>query len=503
MMRVAFRVDASEKIGTGHFVRCLALADMLKQKGLGTRFVCGSLPAHFCEILEERGHELALLNVPTESHERESLGYAGWLGVSPSQDAEETLGHLADKTWDWLVVDHYALDARWETRLRQAIPNILVIDDLANREHDCDILLDQNRLADGYSAYSKLVPAGCRLLLGPRYALLRDAFKAWHDTVAPRCGDAKRIFVFFGGVDALGLTGHAIEALAEIWRPGGDVDVVLGSQNPRLEQIRAQCRQHSFNCHVDAANIAELMAISDMAVGAGGINVWERCCVGLPAVVVCTAENQKDQLDGAARAGLICFPDTGNPLAVSMREHVKALMENRHLRHYLSVKGMQLVDGLGVDRVAAAMMGAVVEVRRATPGDKEKLLLWRNHPDIRKSSRNPQKISWEEHSRWFDSVLTASGRVLLIGAYAGSDMGVVRFDIEADTAEVSIYLSPEWMGAKLGHALLASAERWLQRHMPDVTKIRAVVLEENERSGNLFLKSGYRVESMSLTKELH
>jgi UDP-2,4-diacetamido-2,4,6-trideoxy-beta-L-altropyranose hydrolase len=502
-MSVAFRVDASAAIGTGHFVRCLTLADRLKQRGLETRFICRSLPEHFRRILATKEHGLVVLCSSLSDQKHDISEYAVWLGVSQEQDANETIEGLADKTWDWLVVDHYALDMCWESRLREVVPNILVIDDLANRTHDCNLLLDQNCLPTSNASYSEMVPVDCKLLLGPRYALLREEFKAWHDSIEPRSGDVKRIFVFFGGVDAYGYTEHTIEALGGISHLDLRVDVVIGAQNPRREQIMTLCHQYSFDCHIEVTNMAELMAMSDMAVGAGGVNVWERCSVGLPAIVICIAENQKAQVEDAAREGLIYLPDMKNHLAQSIQEHVKALSENKHLRHYFSIKGMQLVDGGGVDRVIAAMSFKWVDVRKATPKDCEKLFYWRNHPDIRKVSRNSEVIQWEDHKRWFDSVLTDPNRALLVGMHAGSDLGVIRFDIKADEAEVSIYLSPEKLASKMGQPLLSAAEQWLHQHMPDISRIRAIVSGENGRSASLFHKAGYRVELRSLIKELH
>ena len=175
-MRVSFRVDASPQIGIGHYMRCLTLADELKKRGSHICFVTRHLPDHLREMLVKMEHELALL--PTSQRcETDELSHSHWLGTSQASDAEGTLQALGDGTWDWLVVDHYGLDARWELTLRTRVTRILVIDDLADREHDCELLLDQNFYEAMDTRYCGKVPKHCALLLGPRYALLSDEYR--------------------------------------------------------------------------------------------------------------------------------------------------------------------------------------------------------------------------------------------------------------------------------------------------------------------------------------
>ncbi len=255
-MRIAIRVDASSQIGTGHFMRCLTLADALKQSGVQIRFVCRHMPEHLRDMLNTKGHEFAPLNGIPSEEAVDDTSHAHWLGVSQAQDATDTGYALSDQTWDWLVVDHYALDARWETVLRNTAKKILVIDDIADRQHDCDVLLDQNFYADMDTRYTGKVPAHCQLLLGPRYALLREEFRRLHEQVKPRNGPVKRVLVFFGGVDADNYTGRAIEALTEIGIEELHVDVVIGAQHPNREQIKAICVQHGFMCHIQTNKMA-------------------------------------------------------------------------------------------------------------------------------------------------------------------------------------------------------------------------------------------------------
>ena len=231
-LRIAIRVDASIQIGTGHFMRCLTLADEVKQRGGQIRFVSRHIPVHMINTLLSKGHEFAQLDNTQCGVATETLAHSHWLGVSQAQDSEDTIRVLSDKTWDWLVVDHYALDSRWETMLRQTVKKIFVIDDIADRGHDCDLLLDQNFYSDMDSRYTGKVPKHCRLLLGPRYALLRDEFRKIREQIKPRSGPVKRIFVFFGGVDNENYTGCTIDALSGMDISDMHVDVVIGEQHP-------------------------------------------------------------------------------------------------------------------------------------------------------------------------------------------------------------------------------------------------------------------------------
>jgi UDP-2,4-diacetamido-2,4,6-trideoxy-beta-L-altropyranose hydrolase len=497
-MNIAFRVDVSGQIGTGHFMRCLTLADALKHREAFIRFICRDLPEHFQQMLTAKGHEFILLAASAEA--TDNLAHASWLGTSQMADARATIHALADKPCDWLIVDHYALDECWETRLRQTAKKIMAIDDIADRRHDCDLLLDQNFYADMDFRYLGKVPQHCRLLLGPRYALLRDEFRNMRESAGPRTGDIERILVFFGGVDRDNYTSYAIEALSGIEGRKFEVDVVIGAQHPCRAKIEYACAKHEFSCHVQTDKMAELMHSADLAIGAGGGALWERCALGLPALTLCTASNQENQVKGAASSGLVYFPDIKENPVSTIRHHAITLMENDTLRTFLSSNGQKEVDGCGALRVCRELGCHGIHVRKAVQADSVRLFEWRNHPSIRAVSRNTDTIEWESHRLWFESVMNDPDKMLLIGERDGLPMGVVRFDIRDGEAEISIYLVPGI--ERTGADLLPSAENWLHSARPDVKKIRAHVLGDNERSIHLFSKSGYHLESASYVRKL-
>lgn len=289
-MKIVMRADASVSIGTGHVMRCLTLAEALRERGAEVLFVCREEPGHCCDIILGRGFQVARL--------------AATGPFSDERDAEQTVLAM-DGRADWLIVDHYGIGAEWERRLRPQAGRIMAIDDLANRRHDCDLLLDQNLFDDMSARYRGLAPADCRLFLGPRYALLRDEFIAARRTLRERDGAVRRILLFFGGSDPTNETEKALLALGRLRSAEVALDVVVGSSNPLGDRIHDLCAAlPGVTFHRQVANMAQLMARADLALGAGGATTWERCFLGLPSLVVVVAENQAEPARAAESAGV-------------------------------------------------------------------------------------------------------------------------------------------------------------------------------------------------------
>jgi len=350
--------------------------------------------------------------------------------------------------------------------------------------------------------YTGKVPAYCQLLLGPRYALLREEFRKLRTQMKPRTGEVKRILLFFGGVDADNYTGLAIKALADMTIKGLDVDVVIGAQHPCRAEIETNCAALGFVCHVQTDKMAELMAAADLAIGAGGTAIWERSCLGLPTISLCVAENQHKQIIDAAEAGLLYAPSNDNNIIDLIHNHTNGLLENPALLKLISNAQMNAVDGKGVARIVHALAISGIEMRQATELDSQQLFEWRNHSTIRAVSRNNSPILWQDHQKWLGAVLADQDRELLIGISADQPVGVVRFDKDGDHAEISIYLVPECGFEGQGRKLLSSAERWLKANQPHIKSIRASVLNENIVSKNLFLGANYRKHTICYQKEL-
>lgn len=484
-------------------MRCLTLANTLSQRGAITHFISRHMPQHLLQLLTRQGHIFLALPPHDDECFKGDLKHSAWLGVTQELDARDCLTALKGKSWDWLVVDHYALDWRWEFILRSMVDKLLVIDDLADRQHDCDLLLDQNLYHDMPERYTGKVPASCQLLLGPRFALLRDEFRHMRKHLTSRHEAVQRILVFFGGIDAHDFTSKALIALADIIRPDMEVDVVVGAQHSQLASIEALCKSRRYHCHVQTSQMAELMAAADLAIGAGGMTIWERCCLGLPTLAVSTADNQFLQLADAATQGLVYVPEVTADIQATFVRHTVALLENMALRKLISAAGMAAVDGHGAQRVATYMGCTGVEVRPAQLQDSGDLHRWRNHPSIRAVSRNTTPIAWTEHSRWFNAVLSDPCKKLLIVLQKGVPVGVVRFDIKGVKAEASIYLVPDAQSSCRGRDLLQSAEQWFAKHCPEVATLHAHVMGANIRSHRLFMGAGYIIDNTLFSKKLH
>ncbi|WP_309045385.1 UDP-2,4-diacetamido-2,4,6-trideoxy-beta-L-altropyranose hydrolase [Marinobacter sediminicola] len=299
-MLVAFRADASVQIGTGHLMRCLTLADELTRQGHECQFICREHRGHLGELIASKGYELTLLPVASsavrELSVKDTNTYADWLGAPWQEDAAQTVEALAPLKADWLVVDHYALNARWEQQLAKVVGQIMVIDDLADRNHECAVLLDQN-LGRKPSDYDGRVPEDCQRLIGSEYALLRPEFAAQRECSLKRRAqpELKRILISLGGVDRTNVTGQVLEALAATELPKDThLDIVMGAAAPYLEEVRQQAARLPFKTtvSVNVSDMAERMSLADLSIGAAGGTSWERCCLGLPAVLVVQAENQ-------------------------------------------------------------------------------------------------------------------------------------------------------------------------------------------------------------------
>ncbi|WP_303674381.1 UDP-2,4-diacetamido-2,4,6-trideoxy-beta-L-altropyranose hydrolase [Vampirovibrio chlorellavorus] len=339
-MKVLFRADASVATGTGHVVRCLTLAQRLAQAGMAITFACRHLPGDMNRWIAEQG--FALLT---------------WEDNDPAASPPRLLQYLRQTRPDWVVVDHYQLDAAWEGSLRDGVGKILVIDDLADRPHHCDVLLDQNYFTRPQDRYQGLIPPTAQCLLGPRFALLRPEFSATRAELLAsgrrQQAALKRIQVCFGGSDPTGETLNVLEALSGLSLPGCIVDVIVGASNPAREDIEARCQnQPGWHFHCQTPHMARLMAEADLAIGAGGTTTWERLCLGLPAIVIAVADNQRQISQEVADAGAqLYLGTTGTISPEQIAQTVLTFARNPALLKSYTDNGLRLVDGGGTHRI--------------------------------------------------------------------------------------------------------------------------------------------------------
>jgi UDP-2,4-diacetamido-2,4,6-trideoxy-beta-L-altropyranose hydrolase len=343
MPKAVFRVDASLQIGTGHVMRCVVLANALAQAGWRSEFLMREEPGHLADWVIENGHRATLLS-----------------SAGAVTDAQPVLDAVRGKAlFDWLVIDHYGLDKTWEDQVRGMAARQLVVDDLANRPHHCDVLLDQNagRTPDHYAS---LLPLATQRLLGPQYALMAPSFRALRDTAIARRDRSTpplRLLVSMGGVDR---DNHTDRVLTAVNTQGGAmpsfIDVVLGRHAPHIDQIRSRLSTMRVptRLHVDTRSMAQLMCDADLAIGAGGVSALERCILGLPTICVAVADNQVPGSMALDRVGAVHYIGTlggsDTPLIEAWQQ-----LQAIDIRQPISQQSSRVCDGEGASRVALLM----------------------------------------------------------------------------------------------------------------------------------------------------
>ena len=343
-MKVVFRVDASVQMGSGHLMRCLTLAEAMRERGVEVRFICRDHVGNLNAWLQSKGFVVTVLPQAVE-------------GDPPAddvsqRDAEQTILALGKNMPDWLVVDHYGFDVNWELRLKPFVGRLMVIDDHTGRSHDCDVLLDQNYSEDGLQRYTGLIPPECKTLIGPDYALLRKEFSELRGQIRRR-SSLDNILVFFTAGDDQGETLKAMRGVA-LFGKAKQVDVVVGSSNPHNATIKKKCDELHWTYHCQVDYMPSLIANADLVVGAGGSSNWERCALGVPALVTILADNQAaiaQALDGTEVVRNLGWFHQLEPI-----DYADALcaLDGKRLA-YMSDKAMRIVDAAGAKRVVDAL----------------------------------------------------------------------------------------------------------------------------------------------------
>lgn len=497
-MLIAIRVDGSAQMGGGHVMRCLTLANALAERGSEVVFVCAQLVDGMADHLRGAGHRLVLIDPLTN----EAAG-PGWDSAihavdAQREDARRTLEAIGVEKADWLVVDHYRLDRHWEQPARAGAASLMVIDDLAERPHDCDLLLDQT-FGRSPQDYEGLVPSTCRVLAGAIYALLRPEFAAWREGALARretARPAQRLLISLGTTDLSGITERVLSLLinAGIDCP---IDVVLGPSAPSFPSVQTAARSYSnIQLHVDVRDMAPLIAAADLAIGAAGTTSWERCCLGLPSVVLVLADNQRLVAEKLAEVGAVVVA----PGEHALPQIVRDLSNNAEARLLMTAAAAAIADGGGAARIAELMLGRTAAVagplraRDATENDSRLAWLWRNDPQTRAASVAKEPIAWPRHAAWWSRALGASDRHLMVAEADGEAVAVLRFDVlaaEAGAFEVSINIRPEARGGGIGRRVLtAGVEEMERRH--GAVRLEAVIHQNNIASQRVFAALGFR-----------
>lgn len=470
-----FRVDGGPAIGGGHVIRCAALAAGLRRGGWHTIFACRPSTAEYIADLALPGLQTVILD---NSHANDPASIANAVGVAVPL----------------LVVDHYELDATFESGCRPWAEHVLVIDDFPDRPHDCDFLLNASAKRPPDDHGDSGGPP--KKLFGPSFALLRDGFvKARHATAANSAGD--RLLVAFGATDPANATALALDAV-DLATFSGSVDVVLGSAAAHLSEIRERCASMSpaVQLHVEPTNLVALISRQSFAIGAPGSSAWERCCLGLPTLLIQSADNQTAVAQTLVRAGAARFVGPLDRLsAATLAQHIDALASDAEARTLMSAAATNLCDGLGVDRARTILVGADADntgarltLRVATQADAAQLFDWQQQPQVRRFARNRTTPSEHDHNAWLSRVVDDPDTILCIIDADDEPVGSVRIDSSPpDEPEISIYVAPQYWRRGIASAGLRLARRLLPGR-----PIHAHVMVDNNASHALFTAAGYR-----------
>ncbi|CDT77728.1 Pseudaminic acid cytidylyltransferase [Vibrio coralliirubri] len=486
-MRVIFRVDASGWIGSGHVMRCLVLADALKQRGYDIYFACLPQSGDMISYIEERGFEVIKLTPAKEPcTPKYEADYDAWLQRSFSEDALDFV-QVVGKA-DLVITDHYAISQPWQKLVKQSLSCFLVaIDDLV-REHNADLIIDQT-LGRKFTEYS----GSARALTGSEYAILAPSFAALREHACHRNGPGSRpkVLISMGGVDSPNATLKSLQSL--VGKINADFTVLLSPRAPHYEQVKLWCDLHSHVRHQDfEADMASLMLKHDLAIGAPGTTSWERACLGLPSILVPLADNQATictQLLLHKAILKVTLEDIESELLLTYQRAISQWDE-------LYAANLKLCDGLGIRRLALEIT-QLIEPNRdsnlqlviASYEDIRTVYDWQCHPKTREFALNSNVPTWEEHQDWMQRKLAlASDFFYLVQDKATEEkLGVLRLDkLKPKHYLVSIFVAPTAYGRGIATAVLKMAD---VIH-PDLT-LHATVLISNQASQQLFKKANY------------
>jgi len=472
--KALFRFDASPEIGGGHAIRSLALADHLAACGWEISIACSRSTVEMLPRLKTLGYQII------------ELDCAG-------PEEADYIKQFFQDTFSWVIVDHYGRDEIFEKSCRKFSNNILAIDDLADRSHDCDVLLDQT-LGRQDTDYRGLVPDTATVLTGPSYSLLRPEFSAMRQK---RNQGRHGLFINFGLYDSANLTELSVIGLSET-EIDFPVNIALGRNAPNLAQVSKIVERlpEQFRLHIEPENIAELMASHDLYLGAAGSTVWEICCLGIPSILIVTADNQRGVASAMEKSGAaICLGDANDISPNDISARVTELFSKQKTLSAMALKSQRINDGWGAGRLAAVLANkrpggdASVRIRPATDADAELILAWQSHKDVRRYFRNPKPPSLKEHMIWFENQMNRHDSSLNIILCKDFPAGIVRLDYlgsEPDSYEVSVLVSPDRQ--RLGIAKMALS--FVAQLVPSA-EIHAWVDPRNDASKKLFLSAGY------------
>jgi UDP-2,4-diacetamido-2,4,6-trideoxy-beta-L-altropyranose hydrolase len=462
---ILFRVDATARLGSGHFMRCLALAQAAQRSGEKVAFATAGPIA---QLQREPAIETVKIDAEPGS----------------AADARETTAALHKHEAEWLVLDGYYFGADYQDAIKSGGHRLLVIDDHGTAgRYSAELVLDQN--LDASSEPYAARQDSTRLLLGSRFVLLREEFASWRGWRRETSDQARRVLVTFGGSDPVNATARVLAALADF--PGVEFVVVIGPQFsaplPDLPNVRIER---------NVTEMPRLIAECDIALTAAGSTCWELAFLQTPMLLLPIAENQRPIAEALERHGAAVHLGWHADLAPDrIATAVRALLDDPDRRRAMAAAGRRLVDGEGAARVLAHLLKTRLHLRPALAEDCRRVWEWSNEPAVRAASFRSEPIPWDEHCRWFAARLEDEHCRFYIAANDGP-VGQVRFALAGDGAAViSASVDAALRGRGLGGALiLAACERFFSETR--AVRVRALIKPENTASFQAFDHAGFR-----------
>jgi UDP-2,4-diacetamido-2,4,6-trideoxy-beta-L-altropyranose hydrolase len=395
-----------------------------------------------------------------------------------------------------MVLDSYALGIEWETALRPFVEQIAVIDDLADRSHNCDLFVDQNYTDRSYQDFLQRTPDSAQVLIGPRYALLDRQFRKLRNTERSALSKPPRVLVFAGGSDQKDLTGKIVRSLSEFDAGELLVDVVVGSSNSRFKSYEQISYKGNINIHSSGPNFAQLVSIADFSIGAGGTTTWERMCMGLPSIVVSVATNQEPACSKLSEDGLIKYLGRFEEVVESsISGAVREILADETSLSSMTESNQLIVDGLGAIRVAEVISPSSeseIKVRKAVGSDCFEYFNWASDPTVRSQSLNTAGLVWESHKKWYEQKLTSQKADLFVLSVGELPVGQVRFDINDESADISYSLDSLVRGR--GWAALCVEKSINAFRSRSAVPLRALVKSDNLASRAVFKRLNFKEE---------
>ena len=482
------RADANPRIGVGHVMRMMTLAEEWIRIGGKVVLLSKELPARLTERVEQLGVRCEALTVVPGS----------------AEDLLETSKMIRQINPLWLVIDGYDLHVLISESREEGFPKVLAFDDFSiGRMIHADMVIDQNA-GTSLESYQDYAPEAT-LLLGGNYCLLREEFRRVQRESSEVATSVERVLVTLGGADPSNATTDCIRAFSHAVENRLRIDVVVGAANPHRTEVAAAAKEspHEVVLLDSVSNIAELMSQADLAVAAPGGTCWELAYMGVPMLLATLAENQRPNAEYLGRTGVArCLGDHGAMSGSDWRESIQTVLGDADLRAGMVDKGRQLIDGLGAARVCRHLREPLFRLRAAESADARMIWEWSNDPGVRAVSFSSEPIPWNSHFAWFEQRLTdAQSRLRIATEHDGDPVGQIRFDFGSEkSATISISLASGVRGKGLGTQLIWMACRELFAET-EVARVEALIKPGNVASIRAFEKAGFETDGDTEVKQ--